>query len=277
MIAEESTTWPGVTQPVEAGGLGFHFKWNMGWMNDFLRFVEHEAIHRKYHLGLLTFSLMYAFSERFILPISHDEVVHGKRALLDKMPGDDWQKFANLRLALGFRWAHPGKQLLFMGTELGQWGEWTEAQSLDWHLLQWGPHRGVQKWVQDLNRVYRAEPALWQLDNTYHGFEWIDFNDVENSVVIFRRMGHDPKDDLVVLCNFTPVPRDGYRVGLPKGGRYVEILNGDAGIYGGGNLGNLGTIEAEEVPSHHHPFSVRMMLPPLAMLILKREAGGEKL
>jgi 1,4-alpha-glucan branching enzyme len=271
MIAEESTAWPGVTHPAEGGGLGFQFKWNMGWMNDFLRFIEHEPVYRKYHLGLLTFSLMYAFSERFVLPISHDEVVHGKRSMLDKMPGDEWQKFANLRLALGFMWTHPGKQLLFMGSEIGQWREWSEDRPLDWELLERPLHHGLQRWVRDLNHAYRHEPALWQRDTSYLGFEWIDFHDVENSVVIFRRIADDPREDLVVLCNFTPVPRPGYRVGVPNGGRYRELLNSDAEIYGGGNLGNGGMVEAEEVASHTHPCSLSLLLPPLAVLVLKRE------
>ena len=272
MIAEESTAWPGVTHPVETGGLGFHFKWNMGWMNDFLRFVEQEPIFRKYHSGLLTFSLMYAFSEHFVLPISHDEVVHGKRSLLDKMPGDEWQKFANLRLALGFMWSHPGKQLLFMGTEIGQWREWSESRSLDWWLLDRPLHQGAQRWVRDLNHAYRSEAALWQRDITYEGFEWIDFHDVENSVIIFRRLGDDPADEVVIACNFTPVPREGYRVGVPKGGRYRELLNSDAECYGGSNLGNGGAIYTEEVPSHGHPHSMCLLLPPLAILVLKLES-----
>jgi 1,4-alpha-glucan branching enzyme len=273
MIAEESTAWPGVTQDLSAGGLGFHFKWNMGWMNDFLRFIEHQPIYRKYHFSLLTFSLMYAFSETFILPISHDEVVHGKRSLLDKMPGDEWQKFANLRLALGFMWAHPGKQLLFMGSELGQWREWTEASPLDWDLLERPLNLGAQHWVRDLNRLYREEPALWQRDVTYEGFSWIDFHDVENSVVAFRRIGDGAGDELVIVGNFTPVPRESYRIGVPAPGRYREVLNSDSVLYGGSNLGNAGAVETEEVQSHNHPHSFSLLLPPLAVLILKREEG----
>jgi 1,4-alpha-glucan branching enzyme len=274
MIAEESTAWPGVTQPVETGGLGFHFKWNMGWMNDFLRFAEHEPIYRKYHLGLLTFSLMYAFSEQFVLPISHDEVVHGKRSMLDKMPGDEWQKFANLRLALGFMWAHPGKKLLFMGSELGQWREWDESRQLDWELLDRPLHSGLQRWVRDLNHVYRGQPALWQRDASYQGFEWIDFNDVENSVVIFRRIADDAEDDLLILCNFTPVPRPSYRVGVPNGGRYRELLNSDSEAYGGGNLGNWGLVSTQEMASHGHSHSMCLLLPPLGILVMKRESGS---
>jgi 1,4-alpha-glucan branching enzyme len=274
MIAEESTAWPGVTQPTETGGLGFHFKWNMGWMNDFLRFIEHEPIYRKYHLGLLTFSLMYAFSEHFVLPISHDEVVHGKRSMLDKMPGDEWQKFANLRLALGFMWSHPGKQLLFMGSEIGQWREWNESGPLDWDLLERPLHQGLQRWVRDLNHAYREEPALWRRDTTHEGFEWIDFHDVENSVVIFRRIGDEPQDELIVLCNFTPVPREAYRVGVPVAGRYREILNSDSELYGGGNIGNGGAVDTEGLASHNHPHSMCLVLPPLATLVLKRQSGN---
>jgi len=270
MIAEESTAWPGVTRPAEAGGLGFHLKWNMGWMNDFLRFIEHEPVHRKYHMGLLTFSLMYAFSESFVLPISHDEVVHGKGSMLNKMPGDDWQKMANLRVSLGFMWTHPGKKLLFMGSELGQWREWSEGRQLDWDLLEYPAHRGIQAWVRDLNHLYRREPALWRRDTSYEGFEWIDFHDVENSVLIYRRIA-DPDDELVVLCNFTPLPRGGYRVGIPRGGRYRELLNSDAEVYGGSNVGNAGIVTTDEIASHGHPTSLVLVLPPLAVLVLKRE------
>jgi 1,4-alpha-glucan branching enzyme len=271
MIAEESTAWPGVTQPADEGGLGFHFKWNMGWMNDFLRFIEHDPIHRRYHLGMVTFSLMYAFSERFVLPFSHDEVVHGKRSLLDKMPGDEWRKFANLRLTLGFMWAHPGKQLLFMGAEIGQWREWSESRQLDWHLLDRSLHRGLQTWVRDLNRVYRSEPAFWQRDAFWEGFDWIDFNDVENSVVAFLRRGTEPGGELVFVCNFTPVPQPAYRIGVPAGGFYREVLNSDAECYGGSNLGNGGGVVAEAVATHERPYSLRLVVPPLGILVLRRE------
>ncbi len=272
MIAEESTAWPGVTQSVENGGLGFHMKWNMGWMNDFLRFVEQEPIYRKYHFALITFSLMYAFSERFTLPISHDEVVHGKRSLLDKMPGDEWQKFANLRLALGFMWAHPGKQLLFMGTEIRQWREWSESRPLDWELLERPRHSGVQLWVKDLNHLYREHPELWQLDSTPEGFEWIDFHDVMNTVLAFRRKSGVAGDELIVVCNFTPVPREGYRFGVPAPGTYTELLNSDAECYGGSNVGNEGGIEADAMESHDLPFSLCLRVPPLGILFLKRDA-----
>jgi 1,4-alpha-glucan branching enzyme len=271
MIAEESTAWPGVTQPPHLGGLGFHLKWNMGWMNDFLRFMEEEPIHRKYHFNLLTFSLMYAFSEHFVLPISHDEVVHGKRSLADKMPGDEWQKLANLRLALGFMWAHPGKKLLFMGSEFGQWREWSEGRSLDWHLAQDGPNAGVHRWMRDLNAAYRAEPALWETDFSHEGFQWIDFHDVEQSVLSFLRRGTQSGSELVFVCNFTPVPRNAYRVGVPHGGRYRELLNSDAEAYGGSNLGNGGGVDSEPVPAQGRDHSVCLTLPPLAVLVLKCE------
>jgi 1,4-alpha-glucan branching enzyme len=271
MIAEESTAWPGVTRGVEEGGLGFHFKWNMGWMNDFLRFIEQETIYRKYHMGLLTFSLMYAFSERFVLPISHDEVVHGKGSMLNKMPGDEWQKLANLRLSLGYMWSHPGKQLLFMGSEIGQWREWSEGRQLDWDLLDRPGHRGLQNWVRDLNHVYRQEPAFWQQDTSHHGFEWIDFHDVENSVIIFRRGAEQREHDVVILCNFTPIPRESYRVGVPQAGRYRELLNSDSEIYGGSNVGNGGVVQTEDVASHGHPASLCLVLPPLAILVLRKE------
>jgi 1,4-alpha-glucan branching enzyme len=271
MIAEESTAWPAVTQPPHLGGLGFHLKWNMGWMNDFLRFAEEDPVHRKYHFGLLTFSLMYAFSEHFVLPFSHDEVVHLKGSLLEKMPGDTWQKFANLRLSLGFMWAHPGKKLLFMGGEFGQWSEWSESRSLDWHLLDDPMHQGMRRWVADLNALYRAEPALWEVDFSYEGFRWIDFHDAEQTVLSFVRRGRAPGDEVVVLCNFTPVPRVDYRVGLPQPGAYRELLNSDAAVYGGGNLGNQGVVWSEPVPEHGCPQSARLMIPPLGILLLKRD------
>jgi 1,4-alpha-glucan branching enzyme len=271
MIAEESTAWPGVTQSISEGGLGFHLKWNMGWMNDFLRFIENDSVYRKYHFGLLTFSFVYAFSERFILPLSHDEVVHGKRSLLDKMPGDEWQKFANMRLALGYMWTHPGKQLLFMGAELGQWREWGESSPLDWYLLDRPLHSGLQLWVQDLNRLYRTAPALWERDATYEGFEWIDFHDVENTILSFVRRGSNPREEVVVVCNFTPVPRHDYRIGVAQPGWYRELINSDAGFYGGSNLGNEGGVEAETVPDHGRPYSLSLTLPPLGILILQRD------
>jgi 1,4-alpha-glucan branching enzyme len=274
MIAEESTAWPGVSHSLDRGGLGFQAKWNMGWMNDFLRFMERDPVYRKYDFNLITFSLMYAFTERFVLPLSHDEVVHGKRSLIDKMPGDAWQKAANLRLALGLMWGHPGKQLLFMGGEIGQWREWSESRSLDWNLLDYPLHSGVQHWVRDLNRVYRGEPALWERDFTHTGFEWIDFHDVENTVVSFLRRGENPDEELVFVFNFTPVTRIGYRVGVPRAGWYREVLNSDAAVYGGSNVGNGGGLDAEAVEAQRRSYSLCLTLPPLGVLVLKREGAG---
>ncbi|MDB4951797.1 MAG: 1,4-alpha-glucan branching enzyme [Gemmatimonadetes bacterium] len=276
MIAEESTSWPGVTQAPHLGGLGFHLKWNMGWMNDFLRFIQEQPIHRKYHFNLLTFSLMYAFSERFVLPFSHDEVVHGKGSMVNKMPGDDWQKFANLRLALAFMWTHPGKKLLFMGIEIGQWREWSEERSLDWHLLGEGPlHIGMQRFVRDLNAVYHAAEPLWALDFAPEGFEWIDFHDVEQSVLSFVRRSARPGDEVLVVFNFTPVPRLQYRVGVPATGFYRELLNSDAEAYGGSNLGNQGGAATEPVPAQGREHSVCLTLPPLGVLLLRRDPPAE--
>jgi 1,4-alpha-glucan branching enzyme len=278
MIAEESTAWPGVTQPPHLGGLGFHLKWNMGWMNDFLRFVQEEPIHRKYHFNLLTFSLMYAFSEKFVLPFSHDEVVHGKGSLINKMPGDAWQKAANLRLALGAMWSHPGKKLLFMGIELGQWREWSENRSLDWHLLDEPLHAGMQRWMRDLNALYRSDPAFWQMDFSHEGFEWIDFHDVEQSVLSFLRRSRETGDELLFVCNFTPMPRQAYHVGVPHAGRWREVLNSDAEIYGGSNVGNGGVVQTVPLAAHSRDQSLPLTLPPLGILVLRREredgAGG---
>jgi 1,4-alpha-glucan branching enzyme len=271
MVAEESTAWPGVTQPAHLGGLGFHLKWNMGWMNDFLRFMEEEPVHRRYHFNLLTFSLMYAFSERFVLPFSHDEVVHGKGSLIGKMPGDAWQKAANLRLTLGSMWGHPGKKLLFMGIELAQWREWSESRSLDWHLLEEPLHAGVQRWMRDLNALYRREPAMWEADAFPEGFEWIDFHDVEQSILSYVRRGGESGGELLFVCNFTPVPRHAYHVGVPRGGRYRELLNSDAEVYGGSNLGNAGLVETAPRAVHGREHSLALTLPPLAMLVLRRE------
>jgi 1,4-alpha-glucan branching enzyme len=271
MIAEESTSWPAVTQPPHLGGLGFHLKWNMGWMNDFLRFAKEEPVHRKYHFNLLTFSLMYAFSERFVLPFSHDEVVHGKGSLPNKMPGDDWQKFANLRLALAFMWAHPGKKLLFMGIEFGQWREWSEERSLDWHLLEEGPlHAGMQRFVQSLNVLYHSLEAMWRCDFTHEGFEWVDFHDVEQSVLTFVRRSR-PGDEVLFAFNFTPVPRHQYRVGVPRPGYYRELLNSDAEAFGGSNVGSSGGAWAEDEPAQGRPHSICLSLPPLGVLVLRRE------
>ena len=269
-VAEESTAWAGVSQPVYLGGLGFGFKWNMGWMHDTLDYISKDPIYRRFHHHELTFAMVYAWSENFILPISHDEVVHGKGSLLGRMPGDHWRRFANLRAYLAFMWAHPGKQLLFMGCELGQEAEWSHERSIDWESLADPAHRGVQSLVRDLNRVYQARPALWQRDSTPDGFSWIDPNDVDDNAISFIRFGADG-EPLVCLCNFSPVPREGYRVGLPAGGRWVEVLNTDAGVYGGSNLGNLGAVEGEAIGWDGQPASARVTLPPLATIWLAPE------
>ncbi len=271
MVAEESTAWPMVTRPTYVGGLGFDFKWNMGWMHDTLFYFSKDPIYRKYHHGALTFSLWYAFSENFILPLSHDEVVHEKASLLGKMPGDLWQKFANLRALFGYMWAHPGKKLLFMGGEIAQWREWDYASSVDWHLLQWESHQGVQRLVRDLNWLYRNEPALHEWDCDHRGFEWIDFSDADNSVISFVRWAKDWRDCVVVVCNFTPVVRHDYRIGVPFGGVWKEVLNTDWQRYGGTRDEGHGTeVLAEELPWQNRPFSVRLNLPPLAVVYLKR-------
>jgi 1,4-alpha-glucan branching enzyme len=265
MLAEESTAWPQVSRPVYLGGLGFGLKWNMGWMHDVLEYMAHDPVHRKYHNNLLTFGLLYAWTENFMLPLSHDEVVHGKGSLLHRMPGDDWQRFANLRLLYAFMWAYPGKKLLFMGGEFGQVNEWNHETSLDWHLLEMGPyHRGAQRLVADLNRIYRGAPPLFEVDFEPAGFEWMDCNDWEQSVLSFVRYARDPRDLLLCVCNFTPVPRQGYRVGVPLGGYYVEVLNTDGEAYGGSNLGNGGGVASEPVPWHGQPHSMVLTLPPLA-------------
>ena len=264
-IAEESTAWPGVSQPVYNGGLGFGFKWNMGWMHDTLDYMALEPVHRKYHHYKMTFGLLYAFSENFVLPLSHDEVVHGKGSILGKMPGDEWQKFANLRAYYGFMWAHPGKKLLFMGQEFAQSAEWNFRQSLDWHLCEAGPHRGVQLLVRDLNQLHRTLPALSSLDCDANGFGWIVADDADQSVYVFLRSdGVAPP--LVIVCNFTPVPRETYRIGLPKAGVWREILNTDAVIYGGSNSGNQGQVTAMPHDSHGQPTSAEIFIPPLATL-----------
>jgi 1,4-alpha-glucan branching enzyme len=269
-LAEESTAWPMVSRPVYVGGLGFTFKWNMGWMHDMLGFIEKEPVHRKFHYGTLTFSLLYAFHENFVLPFSHDEVVHGKRSLLDKMPGDLWQKFANLRLLYAYMYAHPGKKLLFMGCEFGQWEEWNHDASLSWHLLQWDSHKGVQAFVRDLNGLCKASPALHEVDFRPEGFEWIDFHDVDHSIVSFLRRAKDPDDFLVCAFNFTPVVREEYRVGVPAPGHYREALNSDSSYYGGSNVGNDGGVAAEAVSWNGRPWSVKITLPPLGALFLRR-------
>jgi 1,4-alpha-glucan branching enzyme len=268
-IAEESTAWPMVSRPTYLGGLGFGLKWDMGWMHDTLEYMTKDPIYRKYHHNNLTFRLIYAFFENFILPLSHDEVTHGKGALLGKMPGDDWQKFANLRLLLGYMYAQPGKKLLFMGGEFGQWREWAHDESLEWHLLQYLPHSGLQQWVSDLNRFYRGQPALYELDFERAGFEWIDCNDVEHSVVSLIRKGRSSDNLLVVVCNFTPTTHSNYRIGVPQPGFWRELLNSDAAEYGGSGQGNLGGVEAAPISLHGRPYSLTITLPPLAAVFFK--------
>lgn len=268
-IAEESTAWPNVSKPTYLGGLGFSMKWNMGWMNDTLEYFSKDPVHRKYHHNNLTFSLLYAFSENFILPLSHDEVVHGKRSLLDKMPGDVWQKLANLRTLYGFMYGHPGKKLLFMGGEIGQWNEWNFDKSLDWNLLEFEPHGALQRYVKDLNRIYRSEPSLHERDSDPKGFEWIDFHDVEGSIISFLRRAKSRDDFTVFVFNLTPVPRSHYRIGVPASGLYREILNSDSSLYGGSNMGNAGGVYAEAVRTHHRPHSIKLTLPPLSALVFK--------
>ena len=268
-IAEESTSWPGVTEPTYLGGLGFSLKWNMGWMNDTLEYIKKEPIHRKYHHSDLTFSLMYAFDEDFMLVLSHDEVVHLKSSMLDKMPGDFWQKFANLRLYYSYMYAHPGKQLLFMGGEFGQWTEWDATASLDWHLLEYEPHQKMLDFITDLNQLYQKQNAFWEIDFEPLGFEWIDFHDAQNSIISFIRRGKEPDELIVCVFNFTPVKRDNYRVGVPKSGFYEEILNTDSDLYWGSNEGNLGGIESEEIAIQNRDHSISITLPPLGGLYFK--------
>jgi 1,4-alpha-glucan branching enzyme len=274
-IAEESTAWPGVSRPTYLGGLGFGFKWDMGWMHDTLDYLSLDPVYRKYHQGQLTFRMLYAFAENFVLPLSHDEVVYGKRSLLAKMPGDDWQKFANLRLLLGAMIAQPGKKLLFMGGDFGQWREWNHDASLDWHLLDDPQHRGIQRWVQDLNRLYRDEPALHQLDRDPAGFEWIDCDNAEESAIGFLRKGKTADALVLVACNFTPVPRHNYRMGIPRGGRWNEVLNSDAPPYGGSGQGNLGGVMAQPVAWHGRSHLLNVTLPPLGIVIFKAPPTGE--
>ena len=271
-IAEESTAWPQVTRPPYIGGLGFSFKWNMGWMHDTLGYFRHEPVHRKYHQNDLTFAMLYHHNENFVLPLSHDEVVHGKGSLIGRMPGDDWQKFANLRALLGYQWLFPGKKLLFMGGEIGQRAEWNENAQLDWWLLDAGPfHRGLQQFVADLNQLYAGAPGLWQADYDYAGFSWIDCNDRENSVLSFLRQTPDGVNQLVVILNLTPVPRPNYRIGLPRGGKWKEVLNSDAAVYGGSNQGNFGGVTAQNHSCHGHQNSAEFNLPPLSVMIFQTE------
>jgi 1,4-alpha-glucan branching enzyme len=271
-VAEESTAWSGVSRPTWTGGLGFGFKWNMGWMHDTLDYMSQDPVHRRWHHNRMTFGLLYAFSENFVLPLSHDEVVHGKGSILDRMPGDTWQKFANLRAYYGYMWAHPGKKLLFMGQEFGQGREWDFDHSLDWHLMDVPWHRGIRQLVTDLNAFYRATPALHQRDCQPSGFQWVDANDHENSIFSWLRYGEEGAP-ILAISNFTPVPRHGYRLGLPMGGRWSERLNTDAEIYGGSGTGNLGGVYAEESASHGRPFSARFTIPPLSTLYFSHESA----
>jgi 1,4-alpha-glucan branching enzyme len=258
-----------VTRPTYAGGLGFGMKWKMGWMHDTLFYFSKDPIYRKYHHDQLTFSMWYAYTENYVLSLSHDEVVHGKRSLLEKMPGDDWQKFANLRLLFAYMYSHPGKKLLFMGGEFGQRREWNHEESLDWHLLQYESHRGVQRWVRDLNNFYRSEPAMHELDFDPAGFEWVDFSDWEKSIISCMRKGRSTDDIILIVLNFTPVPRHDYRIGVPRAGFWEEKLNSDAKEYWGSGVGNFGGVHTEQVPFHGRPFSVRVTLPPLAGVFFK--------
>ena len=269
-IAEESTSWPGVTNALEHGGLGFDLKWNMGWMHDTLEYFSKDPVYRAHHHRDLTFALLYAFSERFLLPLSHDEVVHGKHSLLSRMPGDVWQKFANLRLLYGLMYGFPGKKLLFMGAEIGQWDEWNHEKSVDWILLDFDTHKGVMRWLEDLNRLYAAEPALHQVDFHYTGFDWIDFQDVAGSIISFDRKSVHEKETVIVVCNFTPVPRIGYRIGVRNPGVYRELMNSDAETYGGSNLGNGGKVLSDPIPQHGRDHSLSLTLPPLGILFLKK-------
>jgi 1,4-alpha-glucan branching enzyme len=271
-IAEESTAWPMVSRPTYVGGLGFGLKWDMGWMHDTLQYMNRDPVHRRYHHGELTFRMVYAFNENFVLPLSHDEVVHGKGSLLSKMPGDDWQKFANLRLLYGYMYTQPGKKLLFMGGEFGQWSEWKHDTSLDWHLCQYAPHQGIEHWVHDLNWFYRSEPALYELDHSPAGFQWIDYGNADDSIVSYVRLGQITGALVLVVCNFTPVPRQQYRIGVPRGGWWREVLNSDAPIYGGSGLGNEGGRTADAVPFHGRQYSLNLTLPPLGVVVLRSGA-----
>jgi 1,4-alpha-glucan branching enzyme len=270
-VAEESTAWGMVSRPTTVGGLGFGMKWDMGWMHDTLNYFAKNPIYRKHHQGQLTFRMIYAFTENFVLPLSHDEVVYEKASLIGKMPGDDWQKFANLRLLFGYMYSQPGKKLLFMGGEFGQWSEWRNGESLDWHLLRYEPHQGLQKWLEDLNQFYRSEPAMHELDFEPAGFEWINPNDAASSTLSFIRKSSSNQATILVVCNFTPVTRTGYRVGAPRGGFWKEMLNSDSTVYGGSGQGNAGGMHAESTAWEGRPFSLNLTLPPLAAVFFKNE------
>jgi len=274
LIAEESTAWPQVSRPTYVGGLGFGFKWNMGWMHDVLSYMSTDPVFRSYHHNEITFSLIYAFSENFILPFSHDEVVYGKGSMLRKMPGDEWQEFANLRLLYGFMFSHPGKKHLFMGCEFGQWSEWNHDASLDWHLLESPFHGGLKRWVRDLNTFYRGQPSMHEGDATAAGFEWVDCKDHQRSILSFIRRAHNYDDITLVVCNFTPVPQQNYRIGVPWEGFWKEVLNSDAPMYGGSGQGNLGGLQAAPLPIHGRRFSLNMTLPPLGIVAFRHQPGS---
>ena len=267
-FAEESTAWSNVSRPTSVGGLGFGLKWDMGWMHDTLKYMEHEPIHRQYHHGELGFRMVYAYSENFVLPLSHDEVVHGKGSMVEKMPGDDWQRVANLRLLYGYMWGQPGKKLLFMGSEWGQWQQWRHDQSLDWHQLDHQPHQGILRWVSDLNLLYRNQPALYEGDCFADGFEWVDHTDAASGILSFLRKSQSG-ESILVVCNFTPVLRCGYRVGVPHGGWWRELINSDSSIYWGSGHGNLGGVHADEHGWHGRPYSLNLTIPPLGVLFFK--------
>lgn len=271
-IAEESTAWPMISRPTYLGGLGFGYKWDLGWMHDTLRYLDHDPLFRKYHHNSLSFRMLYAFGENYVLPLSHDEVVHGQGSLIQKMPGDHWQKFANLRLLFGYMYMQPGKKLLFMGGEFGQWREWNHDGQLDWELLEQPRHAGLQRWVRDLNTAYRRESTLHEYDCDPAGFEWIDANDSESSVISFIRKGHSDDEVVVVVCNFTPMPRHNYQIGVPWSGRWEEVLNSDATLYGGSGQGNFGGVHTAPVPCHGRPYLLNITLPPLGMVAFKYAA-----
>ncbi|MBX3062532.1 MAG: 1,4-alpha-glucan branching protein GlgB [Anaerolineae bacterium] len=275
-IAEESTAWAMVSRPLYVGGLGFTFKWNMGWMHDTLEYMQKDSVFRRYHHNLITFSIAYAFSENFILSLSHDEVVHLKGSLLTKMSGDWWRKFASLRLLFGYQYTHPGKKLNFMGAEIGQWREWSEERGLDWELLEWSTHQQLQQWMRDLNALYKTQPALYEVDYDWKGFKWIEPNDSEQSVATYIRYAADQEDFLVICCNFTPIPRQHYRVGVPKAGYYKELLNSDSQYYGGGNIGNDGGVQSHQTPAYEFEHSLSLTIPPLSIVILKLATSEEK-
>ncbi len=270
-IAEESTAFPGVSRPVYSGGLGFTMKWNMGWMHDMLHYFGEDPVHRKFHHNNITFSMLYAFTENFVLPVSHDEVVYGKKSLISKMPGDNWQQFANVRAFLAYMTAHPGKKLMFMGSEIGQWTEWSEAGSVPWELLQYDRHKALQNLARELNAFYRKNPALYEVDDHYTGFEWVDINDIENSIISFIRRANDPQDYVVFCCNFTPVPRELYGIGVPDEGFYREVLNTDSEFFGGSNMGNDGGVMSSPVARHGRKHSIAITLPPLALVAFRHE------